>query len=291
MIYIVLIILSTVFLLSLFKAFPRFGVDVFIAIIVNYLTAAVTGIIFLEHQFSFSEILKADWLKIAAPLGIVFITVFYLISQTAQRINLSTASIANKMSVAIPVLFSVIFLKESLSPLRVAGIVLALIAVYLSTRGDKNNPEHKKLIWLPVLVFFGSGLIDLTINASSAFYIKSNEESALFSIVTFLAAFSCGLITITLLLTNKKRSAEKTFTVRNLIGGIILGVPNYFSIYFLFRALDTQLMSSAQLFTLLNLSTVLLSALVGRIIFKEKLSFINLLGIIVAVGAILLITL
>jgi drug/metabolite transporter (DMT)-like permease len=291
MIFIVLTIVSTVFLLSLFKAFPRFNVNVFIAIIVNYITAAVTGIVFLEGEFQFREIIKEDWVVISVPLGLLFITIFYLISQTAQRINLSTASIANKMSVAIPVLFSVIFLKEHLSPMRITGIILALAAVYLATRGDKNNPEHKKLLWLPVLVFFGSGLIDLAINASSAFYLNSNEESALFSIVTFLAAFVCGSIAIIFLIITKRKSLSGIFTGRNILGGIILGAPNYFSIYFLFRALDTHIMTSAQLFTLLNLSTVLLSALAGRFIFHEKLSFTNLLGILTAVGAILLITL
>jgi len=291
MIYILLTIFVTILLLVLFKLFQRFNVNVLIAIIINYIAAAVTGIITLETKFNLKEIAGSEWIMVCVPLGGVFIGIFYLISQTAQKINLSTASVANKMSVVIPVLFSIIYLHETLTILKVIGIVLALLAVYLSTRSGEHAPHMKQLIWLPILVFFGSGIIDLSINATSAFYIKSNRDSALFSITIFLSAFIIGLCIIVYQLLSKKIDFKTLFNFKNIIGGIALGVPNYFSIYFLFKSLDAKIMSSAQLFTLLNLSNVILAAVIGRFFFKEKLSWINISGIIVAVAAILLITL
>ncbi|MDX2171765.1 MAG: DMT family transporter [Bacteroidota bacterium] len=291
MLYIILTILFSVFLLVVFKLFQKFEVNTFVAIIINYITAALTGILFLDTTYSISTVLHANWLIVCVPLGLLFITIFYLISQTAQRISVSTASVANKMSVAMPVLFSVIFLNQQLSVLKIIGIVLALVAVYFSTKTPKTDKVTNKLLWLPIAVFIGSGLIDISINATNAFYISSPNDSALFSITTFLSAFCCGLIIVLFqFFVTKKQTFQSVFKLKNIVGGIVLGIPNYFSIYFIFKSLDAKVLSSAQLFPILNLSNVALSALVAWLLFKEKLSVINIVGICLAVVAIVLIS-
>ncbi|MGZ3898735.1 MAG: EamA family transporter [Bacteroidia bacterium] len=291
MIYILATIVISVFLLILFKLFQRFGVNSFVAIIINYIAASVTGIIFLNEPFTKTEIFSAGWFPIAIPLGAVFISIFYLISQTAQRISIATASVANKMSVVIPVMFSVFYLHEELSLLKFSGIALALLAVYLSSYTGSNNPHLKKLIWLPILVFIGSGIIDATINYTNAFHVKSKHDSALFTTFTFFSAFCVGIIIVFYQLGTKKLSFGNLFNFKNIIGGIALGIPNYFSIYFIFKSLDTNLLSSAQLFPVLNLCNVALASICGWMIFKEKLSGINIAGIILALISITLIAL
>lgn len=291
MLYIVLTILFSVFLLIVFKLFQKFEVNTFVAIIINYITAANTGILFLNTTYNFNTVLHANWIVVCVPLGFLFITIFYLISQTAQRISISTASVASKMSVAMPVLYSVIFLNQHLSVLKTIGIILALVAVYFSTKTTKTDKVTGKLLWLPIAVFIGSGLIDISINATNAFYISSPNDSALFSITTFLSAFCCGLLIVLFqFFVTKKQSVQSVFKLKNVVGGIVLGIPNYFSIYFIFKSLDTKVLASAQLFPILNLSNVALSALVAWLLFKEKLSFINLIGIGLAVVAIVLIS-
>jgi uncharacterized membrane protein len=156
--------------------------------------------------------------------------------------------------------------------------------------GYKEN-VNPKLIWLPILVFIGSGLIDIAINASNQFYIKSSYESALFSICTFLSAFIVGIIVLMYLIVVKKGiSFNEVIAPKNILGGLILGVPNYFSIYFIFKSLDANLLQSAQLFPVLNLSNVALSAFLGWAVLKEKLSVINITGIALAIISILLIS-
>ncbi len=291
MFYIVLTILFSVFLLIVFKLFQKYDVNTFAAIIINYITAAVTGILFLETEYNFKDVLHANWLTICIPLGLLFITIFYLISQTAQRISISTASVANKMSVAMPILFSVIFLNQHLSILKIIGVILALVAVYFSTKTIKSEKASSKLLWLPISVFFGSGLIDIAINAANAFYTTSPNDSALFSITTFLSAFCFGLIILLFqFFVTKKQIFQSVFKLKNIIGGIALGIPNYFSIYFIFKSLHSHVLDSAQLFPILNLSNVALSAIVAWLLFKEKLSSINIIGIFMAVIAIILIS-
>jgi drug/metabolite transporter (DMT)-like permease len=290
MLYIIAAIVISVFLLILFKLFARYNVNSFVAIIVNYIAATLTGFVFLNAPLP-SGILTASWFPLSIPLGALFLFIFYLISQTAQRISISTASVANKMSVVIPVLFSIFYLHEELSLLKLTGIVLALVAVYLSSAQSGDNSNFKKLIWLPALVFIGSGLIDATINYTNAFLIKTKSDSALFTSVTFLSAFCCGLLVLVYLLGFGKLKMSQVFNLKNIAGGILLGVPNYFSIYFIFKSLDTNLLSSAQLFPVLNLCNVALAAVTGWLIFKEKLSIMNVAGIILALISIVIIAL
>jgi len=74
------------------------------------------------------------------------------------------------------------------------------------------------------------------------------------------------------------------------LGGFLLGIPNYFSIYFFILALRIDGLDSSSIFIINNVSIVLLSTLLGIVCFKEKISPKNWIGIGIAILSILLIT-
>ena len=76
---------------------------------------------------------------------------------------------------------------------------------------------------------------------------------------------------------------------KNIIGGICLGVPNYFSIYFLLKALQHPTWNSASVFTINNVAIVMFSTLLGILLFKERLSIKNWFGIGLAIVSIILV--
>ena len=76
---------------------------------------------------------------------------------------------------------------------------------------------------------------------------------------------------------------------KDVLGGVALGVPNFFSIYFLLLALGYNGLSSASLFTANNVGIVLLSTLLGITLFKETLNVKNWVGIGLAVLSIILV--
>ena len=80
-----------------------------------------------------------------------------------------------------------------------------------------------------------------------------------------------------------------SFEFKSILGGVLLGVPNYFSIVYLLKALSTEGMESSTAFTLNNVGIVILSTLFGLFIFKEKLISKNWFGIIIAIVSIILI--
>lgn len=287
MLYIVLTVVISVLLLVIFKLFDRYKVHTFQAIVVNYITAAVTGIVFASHPVSFHAIVHASSFHLVFPLGFVFISIFYLISQTAQKLGMSTTAISNKMSVVIPVIVSVFIFSEKLDPLKITGVAAAIFAVFLTVYSGSGNRSNSGQWWLPVLVFIGSGLIDATLNSVNKLYISSEADSEVFVISTFMAAFCFGV----LIMTYQVATGRMKLQVKSVVAGLCLGIPNYFSIFFILKSLDSHVMSSAVLFPVLNISNVGLSALLGAWLFREKLSKVNLIGLAMAVAAIVLIAL
>ena len=290
MLYILLTVTTSVFLLVVFKLFVKYKVNTFVAIIVNYFVAAITGAVALNVNINVNQFYLNKWLLLCIPLGVLFIIVFYLISITAQKISVSTASMANKLSFVMPVLFSVFILNDTFNVFKICSVFLAITAIYLATKSVNNNNKQFKLNFLPLLVFIGSGLIDVFINWINASYIKDDNHKALFTIGTFFTAFCIGIVIILFhAFKNWNETKENTFKLNNLIGGVALGLPNFFSIYFTFKSLSDSEFTSAQLFPILNLSNVVLATICGYFFFTEKLSKANFIGILLAITSIFLI--
>ena len=78
-------------------------------------------------------------------------------------------------------------------------------------------------------------------------------------------------------------------TGKNILGGIALGIPNFFSIYFLVMALRSEGFESSSIFTINNVAIVLVSTVLGIALFREKLILKNWIGIALAIISILLV--
>ncbi|WP_455323385.1 hypothetical protein [Flavobacterium piscinae] len=77
---------------------------------------------------------------------------------------------------------------------------------------------------------------------------------------------------------------------KNIVAGVILGIPNYFSLYYLIKMLDSEVFESSTIFTIHNVAIVMVSTLVGILLFKERISMRNAIGIAMALVAIFLVT-
>jgi len=286
LIYLLLSIASSSIIFLVFKLYDTFKVNTFQAIVVNYLIATTCGFMAYGKSIDLTIIPSYDWFPGTLFLGVFFIVIFNLMAITTQRNGLSVVSVATKMSVVLPILFGLIYYKESSGILKILGIVLALIAVYLVSL--KNSSEISKVknngLLLPILVFLGSGIIDTSIKFLEDSFV-AEQDVPLFSAMIFLTAFVLGIaILFYQIIKNKQPLAFK-----NLIGGIALGIPNYYSIYFLVQALRHPTLESSTVFTLNNVGIVMVATLIGILFFKEKLSTKNWIGIAIAVVSIILI--
>jgi len=286
MLNLALSVLCSSLIFVIFKLFDVYKIQTLYAIITNYVVACVVGMLLYEGDINFNEIANKSWFLGTLALGIFFILVFNLMAKASQVAGVSVASVATKMSLVMPVIFGVIFYKESLSVFQIIGILLALAAVYFASMKEKSIALSKKALLLPLLVFLGSGIIDISMK-----YFQENhldpKEVAIFSAMIFGFAALTGFVFIGI------KAVKKPLKInfRNIIGGIVLGVPNYFSIFFLIRALQNEGFDSAAIFTLNNVAIVMLSTLLGILIFKEKLILKNWGGIALAIVSISLVAL
>ena len=286
MFYLVLSVLASSLIFVVFKMYSVYKVQTLYAIIINYMTACTVGLLYYDAPLVPIEIPKKSWFPGAMALGLLFIVIFNLMAATSQKLGVSVASVATKMSLVIPVIFGIYLYHEDLTLLEVIGIILALFAVYFASLKEKKIKAEKWAFLLPLFVFLGSGLIDTSIKYFQEFHMRE-EEYALFSATIFASAAVLGGIFILV----KSIKKPMRINLKNVLGGICLGIPNYFSIYFLLKALQHPMLTSASVFTINNVAIVMLSTLLGILLFKEVLSLKNWLGIGLAIISIVLVAL
>ena len=121
MLDLLLCILCSSLIFVIFKLFSIYKVETLYAIIVNYVVACVCGFLFYRGDFNVSGISEKSWFWGTFALGVLFIVVFNLMAATAQKVGVSVASVATKMSLVIPVVFGVAIYKEELGALKILG--------------------------------------------------------------------------------------------------------------------------------------------------------------------------
>ena len=286
MVYLFLGIFANALIFLAFRAFPIFKIHNLQAIVVNYVVCVITGIMYTgSPSILFSVDYASPTGLIAGVMGILFIAGFYSASLTSQLIGVSVTSVASKMSLVIPVLFSLFFMKiesKDFSFLNYTGIILAVVSIYLaSIRKESTKNSTGYLLLLPFAVFAFGGAIDTLINYSNHVYLTTeNQES--FPIILFAFAAAIGIIILII----QKRKLE----IKNLLGGICLGIPNFFALLFIFKALSVFENNGAVFFPIYNVGIIIASTLGAMIIFKEKLNKINYLGLTLSMIALYLLS-
>ncbi|MDF2447594.1 MAG: Integral rane protein [Bacteroidota bacterium] len=277
------VLVSTLFGIS-FKVISNKGINSFQAIIVNYVIAGSLGFLTTQSSVTPVTVSSEPFFPLAVFLGIIFISSLFVIAETTSRQGISVAQVANRMSVVIPICIAVLFYGDQISLSKIIGIVLAVVAVYLVSHKETLGQQKDKFWWLfPLIIFVCSGIIDSSINYAQRFLVNDTNFDAFLSTI-FSTAFIFGFIVLVYQLTVKK---EK-FQVKAIPAGIILGTINFGTMYFIMLALSSNVMEPSVLFPINNLSILTLSTIISVLVFKEKLSFRNWVGIGLSLLAILI---
>jgi len=277
-------IITSSVLMVIFKYFQLYRVNTFQAITVNYFVAATLGYALSPEHVPLELLIHRPWIGGAMIIGCVFIGMFYLMAVSSQKVSVAVTSVANKMSLVIPVLAGVALYAEPLQGWRLLGVILALISVVMVTYRKRDGNTDKRYLLLPLLIFFGSGFLDTFFKYAQTNLI-SEDEFGIFSSSLFLMAATVGTVVMIV----RRCTNSSVLEVKSIVAGVILGVPNYFSIHFLLKALNIPQLPSTQVFPLNNTGIVLLSTLLAILLFKESLTKLNWFGIACSVIAIALI--
>lgn len=287
MFYLTLTIVLNVLLFVLLKYFPQRGLDNKQVIVYNYFVCVITGAFVHNYVPDFPSVCRESWFPFALLNGLFFITMFNFIAWNTEHIGITTTSIANKLSLVIPVVFSLVLYNEPLHSLKLAGLLLAIPAIIWISQKDNVQQKNLKSVMLTILLFLGSGLLDTYVKYVEHHFLPDRRAQQAYVIWTFGTAAVCGVIFLLIL----KKTGNIIWKHQNVLAGIIMGIPNYFSIYYLVLLLkDPWLPSSADI-PINNIGIVIVSLLVAMTIFKEKMNAVRWRGFLLAVISIILISL
>ncbi len=273
MLYLILSIICNTFLVVILKYYGKFNVQTLYGIVWNYLVCALIGFLFIEDYKIISDFIHWKHAWLSGILGFSFIAFFILIGKSTQILGVATTTTAFKLSFAIPTFAAVVLYSHQLNILQWTGVLLALASVFaisFDKNGNTSRHSAKALYLMPLIIFVGCGLNDALFNYIQQKLLPEGWQHII-TISIFFSAFFFGLF-----ISIYKKDFYKP---RNIIGGIILGIPNYGSLYFLLLALQRTGLESSKLFPINNLGIVVLSAVLGKILFKEHFSIQKAIGI------------
>lgn len=253
--YILASILASTLILVLFRWMQYSDAVTRHAIVVGYLTSAIAGATLFDVDWNLAA---SAWFLPAAIEGLCFYIIFRMMAMTTQLAGITVASIATKMSVVIPTFIGIIALGESISLYKAGGLVFGLVSVLLAA-GARIKVTH----WfLPLLVFVCSGLIDASLKLFQVWGL-SDEEFPGFVITIFGFAFIASVVHHALL-------PDRSMNRISVGCGIMLGLANLSTVYFVLKALAQPGWESSIVFPLNNFGVVLVSTLTAIFLFSER---------------------
>ena len=283
-----LCILCNVVLAVIFKNFSKYQVDNLQAIVVNYIVCVLFASALIGQSAVPLDLFSRPWWLMSLMLAVLFITGFNIMAISFQKSGVALTAIIQKMSLVMPASLAIAFYGEALTLTKSLGILLALLAIVLVNRppaSEDGQPFDKSLLMWPLVTFAMSGIIEIILFISEAHGLVG-DDGMLFTASSFAQAAILGSI-YALFLIIKGADLPRT---KEVIGGIALGLPNYLSIYLLVYLLS-QGWDGSLLFPLNSIGILVLTALIGFFLYKEKIHKANISGIILGIGAIILLSL
>lgn len=273
-------ILCSVTVGVLLKMAKRYSLAIPQLITWNYLFAIILGLILFPSAKA--EIGFGELKLIHLFLGLLLPSIFLFLSLSVQQVGLARTDIAQRLSLFISLFAAYFLFKENYSMGKYLGVSVGFLAIAFTLyRSDSRTANPKDLIF-PLVVFFGFGIIDVSFKLISQYTNIAYTSSLL---LIFCVAFAISILFLTYLIILKKTKLNFS----NFLIGAVLGFFNFGNIYFYLSAHRSLSSDPSIVFAGMNMGVITLGSLIGVLIFKEKLSNINYLGLFLAICSIILI--
>lgn len=247
------VMISTVMRLS--GRFVRNEMAMFLG---NYATCLVLALSFLRKLPSAAGEGGLFALLLGMVNGAFYLWGFVLLRVNMQENGLVLPSTFMKLGIVlVPTILAVTVLGEQASWMQLIGIALAVGAI-LVMREKENRRGGKKSLLLLLLLVSGIG------DAASNLYDKLGASTRKDDFLTFLF-LTAGLCALVLLM----RKGER-FYAKDLLFGVLIGIPNYFSARFFLSCLST--VPALIAYPVNSVGSILVVTLIGVFFFHEKLT-------------------
>ncbi len=244
---------------------------------VNYLTAAFISGFQIEHLETVTQAAPVTVI-FAFLTGSLFIINFFLYSFSLHNNGVGVSVAAMRLSLVLPVIVSLFWYKEFVNTFNYIGIVIVFIALFLLLPKLQMKGQQKVFSHSLLLLFILNGLVDILLKVYDREFTTALPKEAFLALI-FSSAFFLGLGYLAV-------KGNIGFTRKHVMYGILVGIVNLYSSYFILLALE--MLEGALVFSLSNILNVLLGTLLGIFYWKDVLSRTQIVGLIAAIIAIIL---
>ncbi|MBA3929360.1 MAG: hypothetical protein C0521_07225 [Xanthomonas sp.] len=284
MLFLLSSVICSVLVSVLLKLMQRRGIDTAQGIAWNYLAASLLCFTLLDPPLSALAAAHAPWPALAL-LAVLLPGIFLALSASVRAAGIVRTDIAQRMSLVLSLLAAFLWFGEQADARRLAGLGLGLLAVVLLVlrpRTDTAQTEDRWTGWgLPLVVLVGYASVDVLLKHIAA----AGTPFAASLQVAFVAAF---VVMMAVQVVRRARGGPE-LTLSALGAGLLLGLLNFGNILFYVKAHRALPDNPAVVFSTMNIGVVVLGTLAGTLLFRERLSRMNLLAIPLAIVAIALV--
>jgi len=199
--------------------------------------------------------------------------IFYQLAVREHGVTLAGAFI--KLGALLPASLALILWREIPTHGQAIGTVLAVAAILLA-HGKGASGAMRPLL---LLLFLVGGLAEFSTSVFERHGRQADKD--LFLLATFGTALVASLVALVL--------ARHPVTLRDLLIGVAVGLPNLGSSWFLIEALDT--VKPAVAFPVMGAGTILVLVVAGTLIYGERHRWTEWLAVAVTIGALVALSL
>ncbi|MBQ0130456.1 MAG: DMT family transporter [bacterium] len=281
--YLILAIVFSTCVFVAMRLFERFRLDNHQALAWNYAVAAGTGFLMSRQVDTLPQLAGEPWFGLSLLTGFWFIFTYLLMTTSSQRSGVTITSLSSKLSVVIPTTLGVVLFHEKLNFIATCGIILSIVALCLVVSKGKSETTQRKSWLLPLVIFFGTGIGDMLMKFTERLN-QNDDMTFMIAFIYFIAMlFGIGIVVFDLV------KGKSKWQWKSALGGLGLGLVNFFSSYCMYQGMS--MFDNSFLFPIYNIGVVSVTALTGWLLFKEKLTWKNYIGLALAIIAVILITL
>ena len=199
------------------------------------------------------------------------------------------------MGLLVPILLSFAFYKEQISCSQILGLALLFIAVIVMTL--YNNQVKTKLTLLTLVLLLMVGLANGVADFAQKIFIYNNTDGTpasvfnfyiyVFSAITLLSVFLCLSIKKPAVSPLNNEQQASTWDKRKTLYIAIMAIFLFSFTYF--KTLAANRLPAVQVYPLVQGSAIILSGILGAVIFKEKIKPLCIVGLTILFAGLLLI--
>lgn len=216
----------------------------------------------------------------ALILAVLIVSFQFFYTKSLSTGNVAVIVLIINLSMIVPTLFSYFFYNESLSLQRIIGIAFTIVALVLCPAKDQKKTSGIKWLILALIASLLSSAISVTQKIFNSTHLATQQEA--FLAIGYIVAFVLSLILLAIMKTKGTKPTiklEKRYFISVSLIGIILAVHGWLTNY------SITVIEGTLLFPFSCGGTILLSTIVGVVLFKDKLTPKQILGVIFGIVA------